>query len=334
MSRVKRPRGGARIPRGWRRAAAGAVAAGVALTAAGTGAAMAAAPAACTAIGGGKYNCNFYVAGNGKSGGTPVQVGATTVGYLHKGTNWVLCQQVGGRVTAGGFFNSNWAWTLADNNKYGWVNAVYASGGDNDGAFGGGVPSCNNAHGAPPGGPGPGPPAPGPAPGPAPPTPGFPKDVTSAPDKAHYDDAASWSGGKNCTGGFTVGAKRLQAWIRANWGAATIQGYNCRPNTADRSKTSIHGVGRASDWFRKAGNAAQAAQVASFIQRMSANGAAMARAMGVQYWIWNRQQYSVKGNSVARSRYTGPNPHTDHVHIEQNLAGSKLQTSYWRLAGR
>jgi len=65
---------------------------------------------------------------------------------------------------------------------------------------------------------------------------------------------------------------------------------------------------------------------------MSANGAAMARAMGVQYWIWNRQQYSVKGNSVARSRYTGPNPHTDHVHIEQNLAGSKLQTSYWRLA--
>jgi hypothetical protein len=33
------------------------------------------------------------------------------------------------------------------------------------------------------------------------------------------------------------------------------------------------------------------------------------------------------------SRYGGPNPHTDHVHIEQNLAGSKLQTSYWKLAG-
>jgi hypothetical protein len=180
--------------------------------------------------------------------------------------------------------------------------------------------------------------APTPPPPPPPPTPGsgpngFPKDVTSAPDKAHYDDAASWSGGKNCSHGFTPGAKRLQAWIRANWGAATIQGYNCRPNTADRSKTSIHGVGRASDWFRKARDATQAAQVASFIQRMSANGAAMARAMGVQYWIWNRQQYSVRGTSVLRRKYTGPNPHTDHVHIEQNLAGSKLQTSYWRLAG-
>ena len=82
MYRVKRPRGGARIPRVWRRAATGAAAA-VALTAVGSGAAMAAAPAACTAIGGGKYNCTFYVAGNGKSGGAPVQAGATTVGYLH-----------------------------------------------------------------------------------------------------------------------------------------------------------------------------------------------------------------------------------------------------------
>jgi hypothetical protein len=161
----------------------------------------------------------------------------------------------------------------------------------------------------------------------------FPGDVTSAPEKARYDDAASWSGGKNCSGGFTRGAKRLQDWIQANYGPQKIQGYTCRPNTADKSKTSIHGVGRASDWFRNAGNPAHAAQVASFIQRMSANRAAMARAMGVQYWIWNRQQYRVTSTGVERSKYGGPVPHTDHVHIEQNLAGSTLQTSYWRLAG-
>jgi hypothetical protein len=161
----------------------------------------------------------------------------------------------------------------------------------------------------------------------------FPPDVTSAPDRARYDDGPPWNGGRNCTGGFTRGAKRMQDWIRANWGAATIQGYNCRPNTANRSKTSIHGVGRASDWFRNAGNATHAAQVASFIRRMSANRAAMARAMGVQYWIWNRQQYSVRDTGVLVRRYGGPNPHTDHVHIEQNLAGSRLQTTYWRLAG-
>ncbi len=293
----------------------------------GTNAASAAAPVPCSGIGGGKYNCSFYVAGDGKSGGAPVQSGATTVGYLHRGTNWVICQQTGGRVNSGPYFNSDWAWTLADNNKWGWVTAVYATGGDNEGAFGGGVPPCNNAHGAPPGGSG----SPAPPPRPPAPRPGkFPPDVNSAPDKARYDDAASWSGGKNCIGGFTRGAKRLQDWLRASYGPQKIQGYACRPNTDDTSKTSIHGIGRASDWFRNAGNAAQAGQVASFIQRMSANRAAMARATGVQYWIWNRQQYSVKNSGVVRSRHGGPNPHTDHVHIEQNLAGAALRTSCWR----
>lgn len=296
----------------------------VAAMASGAAAASAAAPVPCSSIGGGKYNCTFYVAGDGKTGGAPVTAGdGSSAGFLHKGTNWVICQQTGGRVTSGPYFNSNWAWTLSDTNRWGWVNAVYASGGDNDGPFGGGVPPCNNAHGAPPSGGGPTPPPP-------PSTGKFKPDVTSAPDKAHYDDAAAWAGGRNCTGGFTRGAKRLQDWIRANFGPQKIQGYSCRPNTADTSKTSIHGVGRASDWFRNANNGTHAGQVASFIRRMSANRAAMARATGVQYWIWNRNQYDVRNSGVVRSRYTGPNPHTDHVHIEQNLAGSRLQTSYWR----
>jgi hypothetical protein len=73
--------------------------------------------------------------------------------------------------------------------------------------------------------------------------------------------------------------------------------------------------------------------VARFIRRISAKGAAMARATGVQYWIWNRHQYTVTNTGVIRSSYGGPNPHTDHIHIEINLAGSRLQTSYWRRAG-
>jgi hypothetical protein len=117
----------------------------------GAGTAAAAAPVPCHSIGADKYECTFYVPGDGKSAGAPVKAAdGNTVGFLHKGTNWVLCQQTGGRETSGAYFNSNWAWTLADNNKAGWVNAVYASGGDNDSPFGD-VPPCNGTHGNPPG---------------------------------------------------------------------------------------------------------------------------------------------------------------------------------------
>jgi hypothetical protein len=113
--------------------------------------AAAATPAPCTAIGAGKYNCSFYPAGNGTSGGAPVlSSSGSTIGYLHKGTNWVQCNQTGKRVTSGAASNDDWGWTEADNGKAGWVNAIYASGGGNDGVFGG-APQCNGAHGSPPG---------------------------------------------------------------------------------------------------------------------------------------------------------------------------------------
>jgi hypothetical protein len=116
----------------------------------------------CKAAGGGHYNCQFYVAGDGRTGGAPVQAASgAVVGDLHQGTNWVVCQRTGGRVTSGAYFNDKWAWTLADNLRWGWVNAVYARGGDNDSGFGGGVPACGAAQGLPPGG---GAPSPAPIP--------------------------------------------------------------------------------------------------------------------------------------------------------------------------
>src|SRR4051794_17385524 len=83
------------------RCAAAVVAATAALMTIGVASASAANPVPCSAIGGGKYNCQWYVAGDGTSGGSPVQAGNATIGYLHKGTNWVLCQQAGGRVNSG-----------------------------------------------------------------------------------------------------------------------------------------------------------------------------------------------------------------------------------------
>ena len=116
----------------------------------------------CSPIGGGRFNCTFYVPGDGTSGGSPVldQAG-TRVGFLRKGVNWVVCQQVGRRETSGPYFNKWWAYTLSDGNRWGWVSGVHASGGDNDGSFAN-VPNCNGAKGSPPGGAGAPPPPPPP----------------------------------------------------------------------------------------------------------------------------------------------------------------------------
>ena len=105
----------------------------------------------CTNIGGGKYECNFYRPGNGFSGGSIVAVGTTTVGYLPQGKNYILCEQQGGDMrNAEGYRNHWFAYTEAENGKFGWASALDASGGDNYGTFGGGTPNCNGKYGTPP----------------------------------------------------------------------------------------------------------------------------------------------------------------------------------------
>jgi hypothetical protein len=135
------------------------------LIAAGAFAATAAAqaPVPCSSIGGGKYNCQFYPAGDGISGGTPVLNSAgERVGYLNEGTNWIICQQAGRTERSGAYYNKWWAYTQANNQQWGWASAVFGKGGDNDGQFGGGVPNCNGSKGNPPGAGGGAPPPPPP----------------------------------------------------------------------------------------------------------------------------------------------------------------------------
>lgn len=128
----------------------------IGLSTAGSATAAAAAPVPCTPAGAinglPKFNCQFYPAGNGISGGTPVvAANGARVGFLRQGTNFVLCQRVGGTVRAGRNFNNNWAYTQADNLRFGWVNAVYGKGGENNGAFRGVPVGCNPSAGNPPG---------------------------------------------------------------------------------------------------------------------------------------------------------------------------------------
>ena len=114
------------------------------VAAAGSGTAAAATPVPCSKASAMRFTCNFSPALS------PVKSSDDKfVGSLRRGRHFVFCQSQGRRVTAGGRYNSNWARTLADNGKPGWVNAAYATGGANDGLFRG-VPKCDSAAGAPP----------------------------------------------------------------------------------------------------------------------------------------------------------------------------------------
>jgi hypothetical protein len=133
---------------GGRRAFLGGVAIAAALVAAAP--AHAQAPVPCTAIGGGKYECDWYVPGDGIRGGALVVRGTSTVGYLHFGRNWIICQQTGGDVrNAAGDRNHWYGWTQADNGQWGWASPLEARGGDDYGPFAL-APNCNGAHGSPP----------------------------------------------------------------------------------------------------------------------------------------------------------------------------------------
>jgi hypothetical protein len=125
----------------------------------------------CSKLSSGRYQCSFYPAGDGISAGAPVQDSTgKRVGYLNHGANWIICQASGATVHDGAYYNRWWGYTEANDQHVGWVNAVWASGGSNDGPFAPIVPNCGSTYGSPPVAAAPAPPpTPAPTPSPAPP---------------------------------------------------------------------------------------------------------------------------------------------------------------------
>src|SRR5690606_21579333 len=64
-----------------------------------------------------------------------------------------------------------------------------------------------------------------------------------------YDDEPAWAGGRNCAGGMRPGTSEMRTFLGRRFDSAisSIGGYACRQNTANLSKTSMHGTGRALD---------------------------------------------------------------------------------------
>ena len=97
---------------------------------------------------------------------------------------------------------------------------------------------------------------------------------------------------------------------------------------------SEHKEGRAFDWGVSAktpGGRAKAARFLTWLLKKDkyGNEYAMARRLGIQYVIWNRKIWGSYNASRGWRKYTGANPHTDHVHISFTWAGARAKTSFW-----
>jgi hypothetical protein len=146
-----------------------------------------------------------------------------------------------------------------------------------------------------------------------------------------YDDAPPWEeSGRNCAGRLSEGARVLRGYLLDNFpGIREIGGYNCRQNSASPNKLSVHGTGRALDiMLPTIGGRANSTIGDPIANWLVVN----ASAIGVQYLIWNRVRWSGGRRREKFARYTGPNPHRDHIHVELTLDGAQRSTPWF--AGR
>jgi len=113
--------------------------------------------------------------------------------------------------------------------------------------------------------------------------------------------------GEGCSGGLKSGTQALGEQLKTQFNT-TYGGYSCRANTAQTSQLSIHGVGRALDITA---SDSLGDEIANYLVQN-------ATTLGIQLIIWNHTLWKVTPSGATSREYTGPNPHTDHVHAEVN----------------
>lgn len=139
-----------------------------------------------------------------------------------------------------------------------------------------------------------------------------------------YDGAPNWSS-RACAGKLMTGADRLGDFLEEEFTTITsIGGYVCRQNTANRSKMSVHGTGRALDIFiPKIGGQANNTKGDAVANWLVMNAARI----GVQMIIWDRTVWMANGRNDRA--YSGPHPHDDHLHVELTLPAAAMQTPWF-----
>jgi hypothetical protein len=133
-----------------------------------------------------------------------------------------------------------------------------------------------------------------------------------------YDDA-----GDSCSGGFTDGAQKMADMLKQKFSGAirSNEGYACRGNTANPGKLSIHAMERAVDVMVNDHGGAGGTEIANFLLL---NG----DLLGVQFIIWKSTKCNLSQKRCGA--YGGPNPHTDHIHVEINEAAGSGNAPFYQ----
>jgi hypothetical protein len=148
---------------------------------------------------------------------------------------------------------------------------------------------------------------------------------------APVDPYAKYEGQSTCRTVPTPGVVALQEAVTAAY-PEFGKGYFMRACSSGGS--SEHKDGRAWDWPVHADvpkQKAAADELLAWLTEPDEDGTphARARRLGIMYIIWNKQVFKGYGSAPGWSAYTGPNPHTDHVHFSLGWLGARQSTSWW-----
>jgi hypothetical protein len=146
------------------------------------------------------------------------------------------------------------------------------------------------------------------------------------------DGYAKYAGQTSCNLAAKPGVVGFQKMILKTYPGTRNLGIARACRAGGRSE---HKEARAWDWGVNVRNRSEAAKATAMLNWLLAtdrhgNRHALARRFGIMYIIWNRKMWRAYAPSKGWQRYTGPNPHVDHVHISFGWPGARKQTSWWR----
>lgn len=122
--------------------------------------------------------------------------------------------------------------------------------------------------------------------------------------------------GDRCLGHSQAGTSALANAVQDVYGGQSLGIYACR-NTRGGTSKSAHAEGRAYDhaWT----NQHTGQTIADRLVERHAE-------LGIQVVIWWRRIWSYPRRAEGWRTYSGTDPHTGHLHIEQNWSGANLLT--------